>query len=144
MVISKVSNSRISLSRVVISATAEQIRLFLFGLTMFTIKSTLAKIKGFLFRTSSSFRSRSYQMAVKCFLTSCLFGFVRPSLVLTSCLVSFFFCYQYVGLRTCREEEKLRHSLLQKLQLKYTRNLVDRFKIPLDISIVDNTSDGFG
>ena len=90
MVISKVSNSRISLSRVVISATAEQIRLFLFGLTMFTIKSTLAKIKGFLFRTSSSFRSRSYQMAIKCFLTSCLFGFVRPSLVLTSCLVSFF------------------------------------------------------
>ena len=36
----------------------------------------------------------------------------------------------------------LRHSLLQKLQLKYTRSLVDRFKIPLDISIVDNTSDG--
>ena len=35
-----------------------------------------------------------------------------------------------------------RHFLLQKLQLKYTRSLVDRFKIPLDISIVDNTSDG--
>ena len=41
-----------------------------------------------------------------------------------------------------REALTLRHSLLQKLQLKYTRSLVDRFKIPLDISIVDNTSDG--
>ena len=51
------------------------------------------------------------------------------------------------GWRTFKEEETealtLRHSLLQKLQLKYTRSLVDRFKIPLDISIVDNTSDGF-
>ena len=50
------------------------------------------------------------------------------------------------GWRTFKEEETealtLRHSLLQKLQLKYTRSLVDRFKIPLDISIVDNTSDG--
>ena len=41
-----------------------------------------------------------------------------------------------------REALTPRHSLLQKLQLKYTRSLVDRFKIPLDISIVDNTSDG--
>ena len=37
-----------------------------------------------------------------------------------------------------------RHSLFQKLQLKYTRSLVGRFKMPLDISTVDNTSDGFG
>ena len=58
-----------------------------------------------------------------------------------------FFCYQYAGLWVAyllrrREALTLRHSLLQKLQLKYTRSLLDRFKIPLDISIVDNTSDG--
>ena len=76
---------------------------------MFTIKSTLAEIKGLLFRTSSSFRSRSYQMAIKCFLTSCLFGFVRSSLVLTSCLVSSLFVTSMPGCgwRTFKEEEKL-------------------------------------
>ena len=50
------------------------------------------------------------------------------------------------GWHTRKEKEKLWPfvTLLQKIQLKYIRSLVDRFKILLDILIVDNNSDGFG
>ena len=87
-------------------------------------------------------------MAVKCFLIFFLF-WIRSSFNCFNTLFSIFFFVTSMpgcGWRTFKEEETealtLRHSLLQKLQLKYTRSLVDRFKIPLDISIVDNTSDG--
>ena len=115
---------------------------------MFTIKSTLAKIKGFLFRTSSSFRSRSYQMAVKCFLTFFLF-WIRPSFTCFDTLFRIFFFVTSMlgcGWHTRKEKEKLWPfvTLLQKIHLKYIRSLVDRFKILLDILIVDNNSDGFG
>ena len=115
---------------------------------MFTIKSTLAKIKGFLFRTSSSFRSRSYQMAVKCFLTFFLF-WIRPSFTCFDTLFRIFFFVTSMlgcGWHTRKEKEKLWPfvTLLQKIQLKYIRSLVDRFKILLDILTVDNNSDGFG
>ena len=86
-------------------------------------------------------------MAVKCFLIFFML-WIRSSFNCFNTFFSIFFFLLPVSmvvggvLLRRREALTLRHSLLQKLQLKYTRSLVDRFKIPLDISIVDNTSDG--
>ena len=122
---------------------------FQFVPIIFTIMSTLTKIKVFFFfRSSSSFRSRSNQMAVKCFLTFFLF-WIRPSFTCFDTLFRIFFFVTSMlgcGWHTRKEKEKLWPfvTLLQKIQLKYIRSLVDRFKILLDVLIVDNNSDGFG
>ena len=122
---------------------------FQFVPIIFTIMSTLTKIKVFFFfRSSSSFRSRSNQMAVKCFLTFFLF-WIRPSFTCFDTLFRIFFFVTSMlgcGWHTRKEKEKLWPfvTLLQKIHLKYIRSLVDRFKILLDILIVDNNSDGFG
>ena len=122
---------------------------FQFVPIIFTIMSTLTKIKVFFFfRSSSSFRSRSNQMAVKCFLTFFLF-WIRPSFTCFDTLFRIFFFVTSMlgcGWHTRKEKEKLWPfvTLLQKIQLKYIRSLVDRFKILLDILTVDNNSDGFG
>ena len=68
-----------SLSRIVISATAEEIRLY-FSLDQSYSPSRVHRPKkGFSFRSSGSFRSRSYQMAVKCFLMFFLFIYILPA-----------------------------------------------------------------
>ena len=94
-------------------------------------------------------------MAVKCFLMFFLFWF-HPSFTCLDTLfniyIYFFFFFFFlpacwvVGGILIRKRGALtpRHSLFQKLQLKYTGSLVGRFKMPLDISTVDNTLDGFG